>query len=134
MNVTQSIFRRDRKNGETLGLEFEDDLEPGQIITSEAEVPVEIPVTERIFRDLWIPPNFLAHPRPAWTEMRNYAHYAPWLGGGNRWVRELGIWYFRLVATPLTAVLRGVEWLIERPARLIVAGTLIWWGVSLITK
>lgn len=134
MKFTESVFRSNRKNDGNPGSGTAGDPKTEQMATSRAEVPAHLPVTEGIFRGLLIPPNALAEPRPAWVEMRNYAHYAPWLLGGSRWIRELGVWYFRLVATPLTAVLRYAEWVIERPARLLIVGTLVWWGLSLIPK
>jgi hypothetical protein len=131
---TQSIFRLFRRNSETPVSGSNEAPEYTQSGTSQTEVPVGIPTTESKVRSLLLPPNLLTEPRPAWTEMRDYAHHAPYLGGGHRWVREAGVWYWRLVALPMAALARIVEWVFERPTRLILAGGLVWWGVSLIVK
>lgn len=132
--TTQSKFRLFRSDQETLVSEPNPVDETVRIGTGRAEVPASVPATESKFRSFIIPPDLLTNPRPAWTEMRDYAHHAPWIFGGHRWMREAGVWYWRLVALPMALVARTVEWVFERPGRALLVGGLIWWGISLLTK
>lgn len=134
--TTERIFRSFRSDAQNPGSGPQPGTESTQNETIRAEVPADgakIPVTLGSFRYLWDWPTSLSESRPSWTDMSNYSHYAPWLGGGNPWVRGAGIWYHRLIARPVSAICRSVEALAERPLRLIVAGIFTWWGWSLIT-
>jgi hypothetical protein len=88
----------------------------GQTRTDRTTVPSESPITDSKRESLIIPPNFLTEPRPAWTEIRDYGRYAPYLGGGHPIVRAAGQAY-SYFAMAVALVARLVEWIHERPAR-----------------
>ena len=129
--TTYSENRKFRPATQASGSGTEQTTEAGRTGTYGTEVPAGIPVTESGFRSLIIPPNFLVEPRPAWTELLDYAESAPYLGGGNRWVREAGIWYGRLVALPVAFVARLVEWVCERPTRALIFNILLFAGLAI---
>lgn len=88
----------------------------GQTRTDRTEVPSESPITDSERDSLIIPPNFLSNPRPAWTEMRDYGRYAPYLGGSHPVIRAAGQAY-SYFAMAVALVARLFEWIHERPAR-----------------
>jgi hypothetical protein len=84
----------------------------------------EVTLGDRI-RDGWdslrayvTPPAVLTQPPPSVAELRAYARWGAWTTSTGT-VRKLGIVWHRLVSLPATVACRYVEWLWQRPGRLI---------------
>lgn len=69
-------------------------------------------------RAYWVPPTLLTDPPPAVTELAGYARHGKWTASTGK-VRQLGVWWYRLVALPVTVACRYIEWMFQRPGRLI---------------
>lgn len=70
-------------------------------------------------RDYWLPPNLLTNPPASFVELSAYAHRAGWTRRLDGPVRAAGIAYHRLVGLPVTVVCRYIEWICQRPGRLV---------------
>jgi hypothetical protein len=56
--------------------------------------------------------------RPAsLAAMSRYAHLGGWTGQRGP-LRFVGVWYFRLVAVPVTVITHYLAWIVARPSRL----------------
>lgn len=73
----------------------------------------------------FMPPSLLTDPPPSMTQLAAYARRGAWTGSRKGFIRSLGVWWYRLVAIPVTAVCRYVEWTLQRAGR-AVAVYLVW--------
>lgn len=68
----------------------------------------------------WIvPPNVLVLPPPAWAQLSAYAYRGDWTRDLRGFIRGLGTLWLTLVALPVVAICRYVEWVFARPTRAI---------------
>lgn len=70
-------------------------------------------------------PSPLAEQAPGIDQIRAYADRAPWTPKADGPVRAAGAAYARLVAIPYLVWSRTREWLVARPARLIVTAVTV---------
>jgi hypothetical protein len=68
------------------------------------------------------PPDLWSDDRPSLRKVFLYGAYGRWTAADGFW-RYAGATYATVVALPITAGLYLLQWLIERPARLLVAAT-----------
>lgn len=64
--------------------------------------------------------------------MWRYAKSGGWTGPTGV-ARQLGVWWYRLVALPVTVVCHYTAWLVARPSRALTAtlvGLLVWQAVA----
>ncbi|MEV4212630.1 hypothetical protein [Micromonospora sp. NPDC049662] len=66
----------------------------------------------------WTPPKLWGEAPASLEDLSTYAHRGEWTGktGGPRFA---GIWYWRLIGLPITAICRRLEFVAQRPGRLI---------------
>ncbi len=64
-----------------------------------------------------VPPAVVTDPPASLAELAGYAHWGAWTTRTYGPVRAFGVWWFRLVALPVTAVCRYAEWIAQRPGR-----------------
>lgn len=84
-------------------------------------------LVDRIRREL-TPPEPWQHRPASLAAMWRYASRGGWAGPTGV-ARRLGVWWYRLVALPVTVVCHYTAWLVARPSRAITAavvGLLVW--------
>jgi hypothetical protein len=67
----------------------------------------------------WTPPSVLTETPASVAELAAYAHWGAWTSSTDGPLRKLGIVWHRAFSLPATVVCRYVEWLWQRPGRLI---------------
>jgi hypothetical protein len=65
------------------------------------------------------PPSVLTEAPASVAELAAYAHWGAWTKSTGGPLRKLGIVWHRMFSLPATVVCRYVEWLAQRPGRLI---------------
>ncbi len=68
-------------------------------------------------RAYWVPPALLTEPPASLAELAGYAKAGAWTKRRSGFIRGCGVWWYRLVALPVTAVCRYIEWICQRPGR-----------------
>lgn len=86
-------------------------------------LPALLPTREQVAA-LICPPDLWSDDRPSLRKVWLYGLYGRWTAadGFARWA---GVTYAVAVVLPLTTALYMAQWVIERPARLLVAATLV---------
>jgi len=81
------------------------------------------PVTQRDRRgrllDQFMPPEPWTHRPASLRAMARYARRGGWTGPAGA-ARRLGVWWFRLVAVPVSIVCHYTAWIVARPSRTVV--------------
>lgn len=78
------------------------------------------------------PPEPWTHRPASLAAMWRYAKSGGWTGPTGV-ARQLGVWWYRLVALPVTVVCHYTAWLVARPSRALTAtlvGLLVWQAVA----
>lgn len=81
--------------------------------------PLPIPTLAQV-GDLICPPDLWSDDRPSLRKVWLYGVYGRWTAADG-FVRFAGAAYATVIAMPVTTVLYLVQWIFERPARLLVA-------------
>jgi len=84
-------------------------------------------VVARLMAEL-TPPEPWQHRPASLAAMWRYAARGGWTGPTGA-ARRLGVWWFRLVALPVTVVCHYAAWLVARPSRTVTAALvslLVW--------
>jgi hypothetical protein len=86
--------------------------------------PAVQPKPKRVAKvgELVTPPDLWSDDRPSLRKVFLYGAYGRWTAADGFW-RYAGAAYATVIALPITAGLYLLQWLIERPARLLVAAT-----------
>jgi hypothetical protein len=69
--------------------------------------------------DQLVPPEPWTHRPASLRAMARYARRGGWTGPDGP-ARRLGVWWYRLVAVPVTILCHYAAWIIARPARTVV--------------
>ena len=83
--------------------------------------PLPIPTLAQV-GELICPPDLWSDDRPSLRKVWLYGVYGRWTAADG-FVRFAGAAYATVIAMPVTTVLYLVQWIFERPARLLVAAT-----------
>lgn len=78
--------------------------------------------------DQLTPPQPWSHRPASLAAMARYAARGGWTGPEGL-PRRAGVWWYRLVAVPVTLVCHYTAWIVARPARTVV--TVLVWGVAM---
>ena len=71
------------------------------------------------------PPSIITDRPASLVELSRYAHRAGWTSRRTGAIRTAGIWWYRLIGLPVTAICRYAEWIWQRPGRTIPVALLI---------
>jgi len=97
--------------------------DPEPAVPAERTAPslpsVPLPSASQIF-DFVVPPDIWSDKRPSLRDLWLYGVYGRWTQASGP-VRVLGALYATVVAMPVHAATYLVNWIVERPARLLVA-------------
>ncbi len=72
-----------------------------------------------------VPPAILTDQPESIPDLARYAHAGAWTARRTGFTRGCGVWWWRLVALPYTAVSRTREWIIQRPGRAITVSVIV---------
>lgn len=84
-------------------------------------LPVSLPSAAQIF-DFVVPPDIWSDDRPALKKLWFYGVYGRWTQPTG-FVRVLGALYASVIAMPFHTLTYLANWIVERPARLLIAAT-----------
>lgn len=68
-------------------------------------------------RAYWTPPSVFTQRPASLQDLAAYARTAPWTHQRRGFIRGLGVAWYRLIAFPITVLLRYLEWFAQRPLR-----------------
>lgn len=91
--------------------------------TSPALPSVSLPSASQVF-DFVVPPDIWSDKRPSLRDLWLYGVYGRWTRVDGV-VRVLGALYASVIAMPIHAAVYLGLWIVERPARFIVAATVV---------
>lgn len=86
-------------------------------------LPVSLPSRSQIF-DFVVPPDIWSDKRPSLRDLWLYGVYGRWTQASGP-VRVLGAIYASVVAMPFHTLTYLANWIVERPARLLVVATIV---------
>ncbi len=101
--------------------------EPAATASQSVTFPVQPAITERVRAVLadFTPPAVWKDAPASLAELATYARAGAWTAQQAGFVRNLGIWWCRLVAIPATVACRYLEWFAQRPGRTLTVIALI---------
>jgi hypothetical protein len=101
--------------------------DPEPAVPSERTAPslpsVPLPSASQIF-DFVVPPDIWSDKRPSLRDLWLYGVYGRWTQATG-FVRVLGALYASVIAMPVHAATYLGLWIVERPARLLIAATVV---------
>lgn len=106
----------------------EDSAEPPRTATTHSDPRPGL--AGRLVRQL-TPPQPWTHRPASLAAMWRYAARGGWTGPQGV-ARQLGVWWYRIIALPATVVTHYTAWLVARPSRALTAtlvGLLLWQAV-----
>jgi anti-sigma-K factor RskA len=111
---------------ETTGDRVQDVARVATVTTLPHLAPAVEPKPKRVAKvaELVTPPDLWSDDRPSLRKIWLYGVYGRWTAADGFW-RYAGAAWATVVALPITTGLYLLQWLVERPARFIVAATVV---------